>query len=144
MQILSSCFYLGGVSFISRFANDIASIILSLIGNIRDSAYTIISQTMEVLLKVAPSEGAILLEEVLARLVKLLLTPDEGARVPAGTNTIIFSAVIAVFSRVAIWRAAFIPEALTKAAAAGFFESADGELTAKTSSLLPCSSTKRI
>lgn len=127
MQILSSCIYLGGRPFVSRFAGEIASIFLDLIGNVRDSAYRIISQTVEVLLKVAPTEGAILMEEVLTRLVRLLILPDDSTHVVAGTNTIVFSALIAVLSRVTIWNATFIPEALTKATAAGMFGSMDGE-----------------
>ncbi|GMH34265.1 hypothetical protein BSKO_02099 [Bryopsis sp. KO-2023] len=126
MQILSSCVLLGGIPFISKFAAKIASQFSALIGDIRDAAYRVISPTMENILRVAPAEGAMLLKGPLVKLTKVLLMPSGDAGVAMGANTIVFSAVTVVFSRVIMWNAMFLVEALQEAANSGEFGGTDG------------------
>lgn len=127
MQLMSSCIYLGGQPFVSRYSSEIGLRFLELVGNVRDGAYRIIATTMEVLLRVAPDEGARLLGKTLVKLSKELLQPCPGdSGLASGPNTIVFSAVIGVFSRITLWAPTCLLEMLTNASVAAEFGITNG------------------
>lgn len=127
MQILASCIYLGGQAFVSRYSSDISLRFLDLVGNVRDGAYRIIAPTVEVLLKIAPAEGMVLLGKTLVKLSKELLEPCAGdSGLVRGPNTIVFSAVIGVFSRAILWAPTCLLEMLTNASVAAEFGISNG------------------